>query len=153
MYIGLLPDENIMTEYPLHNWSTFGLFSLPEFHDVRGDLGVVETDRAHFPFDIRRIFWIRHVPAGQMRGCHAHRTCAEVLIALSGSLKAHVHDGQQAGEFILDNARTALFIPAMVWCSFSDFTPDCVCLCLASLPYEREGYINSFSDFIHIANP
>ena len=81
------------------------------------------------------------------------RTCAEVLIALSGSLKAHVANATSARDFSLNSPTQGLFIPAMTWCSFSDFTPDCICLCLASHPYEREGYINSLADFYKETKP
>lgn len=138
-----------MTQAPLDNWHTFGLFDLPEYCDERGALGVVEaTDRALFPFDVKRIFWIHNVPPGQTRGCHAHRSCAEVLVALKGSMLAHVTDGQHSATYLLDNPKRALYIPAKVWCSFTEFTPECLCLCLASHPYEHEGYINSLPDFM-----
>ena len=142
-----------MTQIPLNGWKDFGLFTLPEYQDGRGALGVAETDNLHFPFPVRRVFWIRNVPAGQTRGSHAHRTCAEVLIALSGSLKAHVANATRARDFSLNSPTQGLFIPAMTWCSFSDFTPDCICLCLASHPYEREGYINSLADFYKETKP
>lgn len=112
---------------------------------------MVDPMNMAFPFEIKRVFWIHGVPSGEVRGEHAHHTCAEVLIPVSGSFTAHVTDGGHTADFVMDNRAEGLYIPPMAWCSFSDFSADCVCLCLASHPYDKEGYINSLEDFIEAA--
>lgn len=126
----------------------FGIIEIKEHIDERGLLCVVDPEKDSFPFVVKRIFWIYGVPKGQQRGQHAHRTCAELVVPLRGSFTAHVTDGRRTANFIMDNPCRGLYIPPMVWCSFSDFTADCVCLCLASQAYELQGYINDKSLFL-----
>lgn len=129
---------------------TSRLITIREIGDERGLLGIIEDGSNALPFALKRVFWIHGVPRGSVRGLHAHHTCAEVLIPLHGSLTAHVHDGHRAADFRLERTDCGLYIPAMTWCSFTDFTPDCVCLCLASEAYRKEGYINSFEEYLRI---
>lgn len=99
------------------------------------------------PFDIRRIFWIGGVPSGETRGSHAHRTCAEIVVPVCGSFKATITDNCGTSVFQMCNPAEGLFIPPMAWCVLSDFSKDCVCLCLASENYDADGYINDFEEF------
>ena len=101
------------------------IFKLKEITDERGALCVADFSDNTLPFEIKRAFWIYDVPHGKQRGEHAHRTCEELLIPIQGSFTAHI-----------------------TWCRFSNFTIDCVCLCLASENYFKEGYINDLSTFL-----
>lgn len=125
----------------------FGFIDIKKIVDERGALCVVEANDLNFPFEVKRVFWIYGVPAGQIRGKHAHRTCSEVLIPLHGSFTAHVKDGERTEHIVMNTPSRGLYIPPMVWCSFSDFTPDCVCLCLTSQPYDTKGYIDDIKQF------
>lgn len=111
--------------------------------DPRGSLTVVQ----HEDFCFERVFWIYNVPQGSERGGHAHRSCAELLIALHGSFDLDLHDGKQSITVHLDNPSRGVIIRPMVWCRLYNFSPDFVGLCLASQPYKPEGYINSFEEF------
>ena len=126
----------------------FGILPLQESVDERGALCVADSLNEGFPFEIRRVFWIYGVPGGKTRGEHAHETCAEVLVPVCGSFTAHVTDGECTKDFVMADRHQGLYIPPMVWCSFTDFSEDCVCLCLASHPYDKEGYINDLDEFL-----
>lgn len=127
---------------------TFGLIDIPHSADERGMLCVADPADGRFPFDVKRVFWIYGVPEGGTRGSHAHHTCAEVLVPVKGSFVAHVDDGRRTADYVMDSPKHGLYIPAKAWCSFTDFSADCVCLCLASHPYEPEGYINDYDEFL-----
>lgn len=127
-------------EHPLINFS--------EFTEKRGMLIVVDFNK-DLPFDISRVFWITNVDAEQTRGNHAHRTCYEVVIAVSGSFKVKLsHDGKNFTEYILDEPTKGLIIAPYVWCQLYDFSKNSVCLCLASEEYNSTGYIHSLDEFI-----
>ena len=55
-----------------------------EAHDSRGTLRFVQAAQ-QLPFVPMRAFWITDVPAGAMRGGHAHTSCQEALFVLRGS--------------------------------------------------------------------
>ncbi len=128
--------------------ASFGIIEFTSATDVRGTLSVADTAAKQLPFDIKRVFWIYNVGKGQSRGGHAHRTCAEIVIAVRGQFTAHVTDGGHTADFVMNDPAKGLYIPAMAWCSFSDFSEGCVCLCLASHAYDPTGYINSYEEYI-----
>ena len=68
------------------------IIDLPKIVDPRGNLTVAEQMK-NVPFDIARVYWTYDVPSGERRGGHAHRTCEEIVIAVSGSFDVTVDDG------------------------------------------------------------
>ena len=60
------------------------IIDIPKIEDRRGNLSVVEEFK-NVPFHIARAYWLYDVPAGAMRGGHAHKRLKQLLIALSGS--------------------------------------------------------------------
>lgn len=111
------------------------MLKFPTFVDGRGSLSVVEA-RRHVPFEIERIFYIYSVPGGALRGGHAHAACEQVLIALAGSFDV-VLDGERER---LDRLDRGLYVPCGVRVDMEAFTPDAVCLVLASSYYDVEDY-------------
>lgn len=123
---------------------------LPTHSDNRGNLTVIAPQfvAKHLPFEPKRWFWIHGVAPDAIRGEHAHRTCWEMVVAVSGSFKLTLHDGTKENTFILDSPHQGVIIPPMVWCRLWDFRPDTVCLTMASDDYDTSGYINDFKAFI-----
>ena len=71
------------------------IVQFPKFLDERGNLSVVESQK-QVPFRFRRCYWIYDVPGGELRGSHAFKNQHEVIVALSGSFDAVIHDGKEA---------------------------------------------------------
>lgn len=107
------------------------MINLPVFRDERGELVVWDTDQ---PFKVERVFWIYEVPKRQVRAGHAHETCEQVIIAVTGSFTAVVN-GQS---FWMTDPSKALHLPAGKFLLLKDFSPDAVCLVLASEPYNDD---------------
>lgn len=135
------------------------LFQLPQRTDERGSLAFVQNGTLMLRpiggdadecqgFDIERAFWIYDVPESAQRGGHAHRTCAELFVALHGSLDIELDDGHRTVTVRLDRPDRALLIRPMVWCRLHNFSHHFVGLCLASQPYLPQGYINSYENFV-----
>ena len=116
--------------------------------DQRGQLFVL--NRQDMPFIPQRVFWISQVPEGESRGGHAHRTCAEAIFAVKGSVQIVVDDGNgQQRPFLLNTPDQGLYIGPNVWCELTHFSADCVCVVLASEDYDTEGYIYDYDHFRH----
>ena len=122
-----------------------GPIELPTHTDQRGSLTVVDDATASLlPFRPERIFWIHGTNAGAVRGEHAHRTCWEMVCAVSGSFRLTLSDGHEERTFLMDSPTKGGVIPPMVWCRLEHFAQGTVCLTIASGSYDAEGYINDF---------
>lgn len=128
------------TKSPLDNIK----ITLPAITDARGTLSFIQETE----FPIERAFWIYNVPEGSERGGHAHRTCSEILFAISGSFDVDLVYGEERKTVHLANPSDGLIIRPMVWCRLYNFSSDFVGLCLASQKYTPEGYVNSYEQFL-----
>ena len=126
------------------------IIELARFGGPRGELTAIEIGR-DVPFPIRRIFYISGVPAGATRGGHAHRSCEELLVAVGGSFKVDLDDGEARRSFELDRRDRGLYVPPMVWGELRDFSADAVCLVLASESYEESDYLRDRDAFVGAA--
>lgn len=124
-------------------WS---LLTLPRFDDIRGVLTVAES-QAHVPFDIQRVYTLTHVPLDTQRAGHAHRTLTQAMIAVSGSFRVTLDDGQAQAHVWLSRPDRALLIPPGVWREIDHFSHGAVCLVLASAAYDEDDYIRDKVSF------
>ncbi len=115
--------------------------------DDRGELVALEESQ-DIPFDIKRVFYIYATQKGVSRGNHAHYKTKQFLIAVSGSCKVTLDDGEGKETFVLDKPSLGLFQDAMVWGSMHDFSEDCVLVVLADAAYDSKDYINEYTDFV-----
>lgn len=125
------------------------LINLNAFNDFRGNLVVGEFGK-EIPFEVKRFFFIFNVPSGEPRGIHAHKECHQLLICVSGSVKAMVDDGEQRKVMFLDNPEVALHMPPMTWGAQYDYSPDAVLLVLASHQYDPNDYIHEYETFVEL---
>lgn len=123
------------------------IIDLPKIVDARGNLTVAEQMK-HVPFDIARVYWTYDIPGGGRRGGHAHRTCQEVVIAVSGSFNVELFDGHGRQIYHLNHPYQGLYIGTNVWRTLEDFSSGAVCLVLASELYDKDEYIYDSKEFI-----
>ena len=123
------------------------LLSFPKITDPRGNLTFIEAQR-HVPFEIRRVFYLYGVPAGETRGAHAHRGLHQVLVALAGSFDVLVADGSDEARYHLEDPWTALYVPPMIWDTEVNFSPGSVCLVLASDYYDESDYYRDYGQYL-----
>ncbi len=123
------------------------LLEFPAFTDPRGTLSFLEAGR-HVPFEIRRIFYLYDVPAGQKRAAHALMECHQCLIAIAGSFDVLLDDGFTRRTYHLDRRNVGLYVPAMVWRELLSFSADAVCLVLASETFDPDDYYEDYENFV-----
>ena len=124
------------------------IIELPKIVDARGNLSFIESNR-HIPFEIQRVFYLYDVPGGETRAGHALKTCAQFLIALSGSFEVVIDDGCHKNEYLLNLPYNGLLIPPLFWRELKKFSSGSVCLVLASQPYDESNYIRDYQEFIN----
>lgn len=138
-----------MTESNIYNCT---IIELSRHHsDRKGNLTVVENSLT-LPFDVKRIFYLYDVPGGESRGCHAHKTLSQMIVAASGSFTVTVDDGSTKRSFPLNRPYQGLYVPAGIWASLDDFSSGAVCMVLASDIYSEEDYIRDYDKFLEYRN-
>ena len=121
---------------------------LPQFSDMRGSLTALESS-AVVPFNLARVFMVYDVPSNHVRGEHAHRKCAQFLIAVRGSVSVVLDDGSTRQEVHLNSPSIGLYLPPMVWGTQYKFSSDAVLFVAASHPYDADDYIRQYEDFLN----
>lgn len=122
------------------------LVKLKEVQDERGFLTVGEFEK-DIPFPVKRYFIVHSVPAGKVRGEHAHKECHQFMLCVSGSVKVRIDDGRNSAEVILNQPHEGLYIPPGVWGVQYDYSSDARLLVYASHYYDRADYIFDYDEF------
>jgi hypothetical protein len=123
------------------------LIELPVAEGPLGDLAFAEGGR-HVPFEIARAYYVYGVPAGARRGGHAHRTLHQAVFCLSGRLDVSVDDGSERRDFALEEPRTGLYLPPMVWRDLHGFAAGTIYMALASKAYDEDDYIRDHDEYL-----
>lgn len=128
-------------------WS---LLATQNFRDVRGQLSVFEGS-LHNQKAIVRAFWIGNVPAGQIRGRHAHRVCEQYLFCLAGQVRAYVETDKTSETFDLLAGGDGLYVGPMVWGEQEFLTSESVLLVLATMEFSEDDYVRDYRTFLDLA--
>jgi len=122
------------------------LVDLAEHADERGKLTVIQPG-AGIDFDIKRAYYIHHVPHGAERGAHGHRRLRQLIVAVHGSFEVIVDDGFAKAHFVLDDPSRGLYVGPMVWRDMVNFAPGTVALWLVSERYDESEYYRDYDEF------
>lgn len=117
----------------------------------KGNLTVIENGET-LPFDVKRVYYLYDVPAGEARGSHAHRTLEQLMVAASGSFSVTLDDGRNKKTFFLNRPNQGLYIKPGMWRDLADFCSGAVCMVLASELYSEDDYIRDYDDFLDYVN-
>jgi dTDP-4-dehydrorhamnose 3,5-epimerase-like enzyme len=119
--------------------------TLPTMQDARGSLTVAELNQ-FVPFAVTRIFYVRDVPRGTMRGGHAHYKCSQYMICQSGRLSITLTDGAKEQTVALSPGE-GLFVAPGIFASETYVDASSVMLVLCDRPYEKEDYIHTMEEY------
>lgn len=128
-----------MLNYDLLNFKVHG--------DHTGNLVALEKG-ADFPFEIKRVYYIWGTDKDVVRGKHAHRKLEQVIVCTSGSCDFILDDGKERTTVHLDSPTQGLHIKSNIWREFTNFSPDCVVMVLASEHYDESDYIRDYNQFL-----
>jgi dTDP-4-dehydrorhamnose 3,5-epimerase-like enzyme len=132
---------------PAQGMNDVSMFEFPRIHDRRGNLTFIEG-LTHLPYEIRRVYYLYDVPAGAMRGGHAHKQLQQCLIPISGSFTVIIDNGRSRERFFLNRPYCGLYIPSMIWRELEDFSSGSICLVLASEEYHESDYYRSYGEYL-----
>jgi dTDP-4-dehydrorhamnose 3,5-epimerase-like enzyme len=123
-------------------------FEIDTFNGPLGLLGVLDCINEKFGFVVERIYFIKNVPTGKVRGVHAHRKLEQIFLCLNGSFKVKLVNKFGENTFSMQSANKALHIPPWTWRELYDFSEDAICLVLASEKYDESDYIYNYDEFV-----
>ena len=124
----------------------YELLNFPAHTNHQGSLVALEKG-PHFPFDIKRVYYIWGTPKEVVRGFHAHRKLEQVIICVAGNCDFILDDGKKRETVHLDTPSQGLYIKHNIWREFTNFSKDCVILVLASEHYDEADYIRDYEAF------
>ncbi len=116
--------------------------------DNTGSLIAVETGR-EVPFIIRRVYYIYGTARNALRGRHAHSRLEQLIFCPSGSCDFMLDDGFTRETVKMDAPNKGLYIKGNIWREFTNFSPDCVVMVLASESYDDGDYIKDYQEFLN----
>ena len=90
-----------------------------------------------FDFGVKRLFYIKNVSKGKIRGDHSHSSCSEIMMAVKGQFTLTENNQK---EYILNSRENAYLIPANTLTKESCFSGNAICLVLADTTYDPTGY-------------
>ncbi|KHS90846.1 dTDP-6-deoxy-3,4-keto-hexulose isomerase [Pectobacterium brasiliense] len=123
------------------------IIQLQTHGDDRGALVALEQEK-NIPFEIKRVYYLFKTKEGVRRGFHAHKTLKQVAIAVRGSCRFLLDDGNEKVELVLDNPAQGVVIEPHFWHEMYDFSEDCVLMVLADQPYDESDYIRDYDIFL-----
>lgn len=121
--------------------------AFPKIHDPRGNLTFVESQR-HIPFEIKRVYYLYDIPAGETRAGHAHKELQQVLIAIAGSFDVLLDDGKEKKRVHLNRPFWGLYIYPLTWRVLENFSSGSVCLSIVSEFYTESDYFREYDEFL-----
>jgi len=127
------------------------IIELPVNHREKGNLTVVGNGE-NIQFDVRRIYYLYDVPAGESRGGHAHKELKQLIVAASGSFNVILFDGKVRRIVTLNRPFNGLLVVPGIWRELDDFSSGSVCLVLASCEYNENDYIREYQEYLEWKN-
>lgn len=115
------------------------LWRFPVFRDQRGCL--CPHPFHHMPFMPQRSFVVSQVPAGTVRGGHAHRTARQLLFCVAGRIDVLMRAGGEEAGVVLADGACGLLLEAGVWAQQTYAAEHSVLLVYASEPFDPGGYV------------
>jgi len=70
------------------------------------------------------------------------------MVCVAGCFDVIVSDGLEEARFHLNRPSVGLYVPPMIWDTEINFSPQSVCLVLASDYYDESDYYREYDDYL-----
>lgn len=111
-----------------------------------GELSFFEG-KEEIPIEIKRFYYISHVPEGVRRGFHAHKSLKQLLFCPYGSIQLILENETGREEIELSDPSIGILIDKPTWREMLWLQKDSVLCVAASEHYDPEDYIRDYQTF------
>jgi dTDP-4-dehydrorhamnose 3,5-epimerase-like enzyme len=115
---------------------------IKEFADSRGVLMAINF--SSMDFHPKRVFFVKDVPVGMVRGGHAHKTVTQVLICVKGEIEVILHTSENKYTKEIIYPGEWVMVPPMVWDTQKFLSEDALLAVLCSKEYMEDDYIRDW---------
>jgi dTDP-4-dehydrorhamnose 3,5-epimerase-like enzyme len=119
--------------------------NFPHFETKGSSLTVYESG-SRVPFPVKRVFTVQ-ASEECVRGFHAHRKCAQLLVVLNGECLVTCDDGKMKKMYPLNKPFEGLLIPPTIWAE-QKYAPNTTLMVLTDQFYDEEDYIRDYNLFL-----
>ena len=119
---------------------------IPKVRD-KADLLYMEALK-DIPFEIKRVFIIKNIRQGSIRGDHANKKNKEVVFCIQGEVRIYLHNGKDHEYFTLSKPSEGLLVPNNIWIRLDHFSEDAILMVMCSELYDSKDYIYELGDFL-----
>lgn len=124
---------------------------IPVITDYRGSLSFAQLGD-QLPFEVRRYFLLFDVPAGAIRGAHAHRELEQFVVCVHGTCRVIIDDGTNRDELRLSSPDRGVYLPPLLWTTVVPDSQDTTVIVLASAEYDPGDYIRDYDEFLAVTS-
>ena len=119
--------------------------SLQIFKKNSGVLASIEVE-TDISWSVERIFFISS-KLPEERGNHAHKTCKQFFVCVSGEVKILCKDGNSEKEFQLSGFGNNLYVPPGIWVNINMGSKTSIAV-ITDQTYDESDYIRNWDDFM-----
>ena len=100
------------------------------------------------PIKIKRIFVIKNLKKGDIRGEHALLETQQIMFVLNGAIKLKLFDGKAGKVFILKTPTRGVLVKPLVWRTFEVLKNGTIVLVFCDREHNKKEYIRNYESFI-----
>lgn len=120
-------------------------------YEQGGALHILDHEKLRGLF-FRRFFFFNGMEAGQRIGNHAHRTCTQVFVPLSGTSIIALSSPSGTQTRVPMSLGIALIVEPWTWVSLEFLEPTTCVLVAATEIFDDEDYIRDWEEFSNSKN-
>ena len=130
-------DKNFISDLVLN--------TLKVFSKGTGVLAAIEKEY-DTKWPIERVFFISN-ELPEERGGHAHKTCKQLFVCISGDIRILCKDGKSSKEFVLLGLDKTLFVPSGIWVDI-EMGANASLGVITDQKYSESDYIRDWTEFL-----
>jgi len=112
----------------------------------KGSAVLTAIDRENIGWEIERVFFISS-EFPEERGNHAHKTCKQLFVCISGEVAIICKDGETEKEFHLAGLGNNLYVPPGIWVNLRMESNTAIAV-ITDQVYDELDYMRNWDEYL-----